>query len=122
MAEPIDAADIGAEDTLWRRVDRNMIDKNSDGTESVQSFAYRDQNQELSAYLARETTAPEVLALGLPEQVLIEIRARIIRGLGYKVVRDPEPTNAAHCLILPYPPRKDSKKMAHASTRVKLDQ
>jgi hypothetical protein len=122
MPEPIDAADISADDILWRRVDRNMIDKNSDGTESVQSFAYRDQNRELSAYLARETAAPEVLALGLPEQVLIEIQVRAIRRLGYNVVRDPEPTNAAHCLILPYPPRKDSKKMAYASKRVKLDQ
>src|SRR5258708_27671344 len=122
MAEPIDATGIGGEDILWRRVDRHMIDKNSDGTESVQSFAYRDQNRELSAYLARETTVAAVLALGLPEQVLIEIRVNVIRGLGYKVVRDPEPTNAAHCLILPHPPRKDSKKMGCASTRVKLDQ
>ena len=74
MAEPIDATDIGDEDILWRRVDRHMIDKNFDGSESVQSFAYRDQNRELSAYLARETTAEVVLALGLPEQVLIEIQ------------------------------------------------
>jgi hypothetical protein len=121
MAEPIDAVDIRDNDILWRRVDRNMIDSNADGTESIQSFAFRDQNRELSMYLGRETSSTAVLASRMPEQVLIGIRVSAIRELGYKVVRDPEPGNAAHCIILPYPPRKDSKKMACASTRVSLD-
>jgi hypothetical protein len=122
MAEPIDAGDISGEDILWRRVDQHMIHKNPDGTESIQSWAFKDQNHEVSAYLGRETTAAAVLALGKPEQVLIGIRAQAIRELGYKIVREPESTNAAHCLIIPYPQKKDLKKLSNASTRIKLDQ
>src|SRR5260370_40382709 len=99
MAQPIDAADITGEDILWRRVDKHMIAKNSDGTESIQSWAYKDQNHELSVYVARETTTSDVLRLGKPDQVLIGIRAQAIRDLGYKVIRDPESNNSAHCLI-----------------------
>jgi hypothetical protein len=119
MSETIGAADISGEDTLWRRVDGNMIAKNSDGTESLQSWAYKDQNHELSVYLARETTSGAVLAAGKPEQVLVGIRVQVIRDLGYKVVRAPEPDNAAHCLILPYPQKKaDRKRMSDASIRI----
>jgi hypothetical protein len=78
-----------------------MIDRNPDGTESLQSWAYKDQNHELSLHLARETTAETVLAAGKPQQVLVGIRVQVIRDLGYKVVRDPEPDNGAHCLIFP---------------------
>jgi hypothetical protein len=121
MPEAIDADDISGEDTLWRRVDKNMIAKNSDGAESLQSWAYKDQNHELSVYLARETTTETVLAAGKPEQVLVGIRVQVIRDLGYKVVRDPQPDNPAHCLILPYPQKKiDRKKMCDASIRVAL--
>lgn len=118
MHERCDAADIIGADILWRRVDKNMIDRNPDGTESVQSWAFKDQHREVSVYLGRETTVGTVLAAGKPEQVLIGIRAQVIRDLGYKVVRDPEPNNAAHCLILPYPENRTHRKaMASASAR-----
>jgi len=119
MPEPTDATDISDDDVLWRRVDKNMIDRNPDGTESLQSWAYKDQNHEVSVYLGRETTLEAVLAAGKPEQVLVGIRAQVIRDLGYKVVRDPEPNNRAHCLILPYPSSKTHRKaMASASARI----
>jgi hypothetical protein len=119
MPEAIDAADIGDDDILWRRVDRNMIDKGSTGKESLQSWAFKDQNHELSVYLSRETTMPVVLASGKPGQIVVSLKAAVIRGLGYKVVRDPEPDNSSHCLILPYPLKKaDRKAMAEASVTV----
>ena len=118
MAEPVDAPDIVGEDILWRRVDSNMLDKNTDGVESLQSWAYKDQHHELSVYLARETTVAAVLALGKPHQVVVALRVQVVRDLGYKVVRDPESDNKAHCLIYPYPLKKEHRRaMADASVR-----
>jgi hypothetical protein len=70
-----------------------------DVTESLQSWAYKDQNHELSVYLARETTRDAVLAAGKPHQIIVAVKAQIIRDLGYNIVRDPEPDNPSHCLI-----------------------
>jgi hypothetical protein len=122
MAERSDAPDISGADILWRRVDKHMIDRDPDGTECLQSWAYKDQHHEVSVYLGRQTTPEAVLAAGKPEQVIVGIRAQVIRDLGYKVVRDPEPNNAAHCLILPYPDKKAHRKtMAAASARINLE-
>ena len=67
-------------------------------------------------------TAETVLAAGKPQQVLVGIRVQVIRDLGYKVVRDPEPDNGAHCLIFPYPENRTHRKaMATASVPVKLE-
>src|SRR5713226_4681136 len=106
MPEAIDAADIAGDDILWRRVDTNMMDKNSDGTESLQSWAYKDQDHELSVYLSRETSKEAVLASGKSGQIIVGLKAAVFRDLGYIVVRDPEPDNGSHCLILPYPQKK----------------
>ena|ERR1700692_1459607 len=119
MPEPIDAEDIAGVDIMWRRVDGDMLEKNSDGIESLQSWAYKDQHHEVSVYLARETTTAAVLASGKPLQIVVAVRVQIIRDLGYKIVRDPEPDNKAHCLILPYPQKKAHRRaMADASVRV----
>ena len=119
MPEAIDATDIADDDILWRRVDSNMMDKGSDGAESLQSWAFKDQDHEVSVYLSRETTKEAVLACGKPGQIVVGLKAAVLRGLGYKLVRDPEPDNGSHCLILPYPQKKaDRKSMAEASVRV----
>jgi hypothetical protein len=119
MPEAIDAADIANDDIVWRRVGRDMMDKGPDGKESLQSWAYKDQNHELSVYLSRETTKQAVLALGKPDQIIVGLKVGVLRSLGYKVVRDPEPDNRSHCLILPYPHRKAHlRSMADASFRV----
>ena len=116
MPPRIDAADIPDTAILWRRVDPSMIDKVGN-VESLQSWAYKDQNHELSVYVANETTAEAVLAAGKPDQLVVRITAGFIRSLGYKVVRDPEPDNPAHCIIDPYPQKKaDRKAMALASS------
>src|ERR1700692_2535234 len=118
MPEPIDAEDIAVVDILWRRVDFDMLDKNPDGSESLQSWAYKDQHHEVSVYLARETTIAAVLAAGKPLQIVVAVNVQVIRDLGYKIVRDPEPANKAHCLILPYPQKKAHlRAMADASAR-----
>src|ERR1044071_720038 len=119
MPDPIDAPDIADDDILWRRVDARMLEANADGSESLQAWAYKDQNRELSVYLSRETTPQAVLSAGKPGQVLVGIRAGEVRKLGYKVVRDREAGNSAHCLVLPYPQKgADRKSMANASLRV----
>jgi len=121
MADPIDAADITDDDILWRRIDPGMIDQGPAGVESIQSWAFKDQSKEISVYLARETTQLAVLAAGKPGQILLGITARSIRALGFKVVRDPDPDNAAHCLVLPYPNKPMLKALAVASRRIEAD-
>ena|SRR5712691_5736811 len=122
MPESIDATDISDDDILWRRVDQNMIDSTPDGSESLQSWAYKDQNKEVSVYLGRETTVESVLSAGKLLQVIVGIQAGVVRKLGYKIVHDPEPDNTAHCLILPYPKKSaDRRAMAEASIRIKKE-
>ena len=120
MPEPVDAEDIVGGDLLWRRIDRNMVAREIGGTWSIQSWAYKDQHHELSVYLGRETTEANVLAAGKPNQIVIVVAAGIIRDLGYKIVRDPEPDDRSHCLVFPYPRKKaDRQAMAAASTPLK---
>lgn len=115
MPPKVDATDISDDAILWRRVDRGMIDKVGD-FESLQSWAFKDQNHEISLYVAAETSEKAVLAVGKLDQVIVSITAGDIRRLGYKVVRDPDPDNLAHCIIDPYPTKKAHfKAMALAS-------
>lgn len=115
MPPEIDAPDIADEDTLWRRVFKTMIHLD-EGKETLQSWAFKDSERELSIYLARETTEAAVLALGTPDQRIVCIKAGSIRAKGYKIVRDPEPDNIAHCLVMPYPqPKAHRKHMAEAA-------
>jgi hypothetical protein len=117
MPEP---GDIPGDEFIWRRIDKGMVDTAPDGTETIQSWAYKDQEHEISVSVAKETTKEKLLASGKPEQIIIAVRAQAIRDLGFDIVRKPEPENPAHCLILPYPKkRSEFQALAHASAPVK---
>lgn len=100
MRNLIDAPDIGDDAFLLRRIDSKMLDRT---TNTLQSWAWKDQHGELSVYVAAETTEERVLALGLPGQIVIRITAGTVRKLGHIVVRDPEPDAPSHCIIYPHP-------------------
>lgn len=68
---------------------------------------------EVSVFRASMTTHEAILR-DHPADSLGEIEARVPRGLGYKVVPDPEPGDpgAAHSVICPKATKSDAKKMA----------
>jgi len=103
MPARADATDIPDDADLWRRIDKRMLSQSPTGVKTLQSWAWKDQNKEISVYVVAETVVAKVLSAGKPEQILIKIKAGSVRKLGRIVTRDPEPDNAAHCLILPYP-------------------
>jgi hypothetical protein len=47
-------------------------------------------------YVAKEVSHEKVLACGLPDQEIVEIRAGDIRKLGYMIVREPDNCDASH--------------------------
>jgi len=113
MAARIDAGDISDDAILWRRVDARMVDRS---TNSLQTWAWKDQNKQLSVYVAAETTVEKVLVLGKPGQIIVRITAGTIRKLGHIIVRDPEPDEPAHCIIEPYPKDRILKKFCERSS------
>jgi len=58
-------------------------------TNTLQSWAWDDQQQEISVYYGAETSVEAVLAAGKPDQRIIRIAAGDVRRLGYIVARDP---------------------------------
>ena len=113
MRNLIDAADIGNDVCLLRRIDSKMLDR---ATNTLQSWAWKDQRGEISVYVATETTEERVLSLGLPGQIIIRITAGTVRKLGHIVVRDPEIDEPSHCIIFPHPSKRIMKKFCERST------
>ena len=88
-----------------------MFDVGPDGQPILQSFAFKAPGDELSMDVSAETTAEKVLESGLPDQKIVGIKAGKLRRLGYIIMRDPEPDDPAHVLVLPLPGK--SKKQKH---------
>src|SRR5437870_3469287 len=92
-----DAADIRAEDGLFRRITTvDHTSKQPDGTRLLTSFAFRENNDEFSMYVAAEITREKVLSCGQPGQEVIEIQAGQVRRLGYILIRDPDVCDDSH--------------------------
>ena len=88
---------IADDDELYRRLAPMMVKR--DGT--VSSVAYVKNGQpdnEMSVDLARLTTTAQTLA-SRPSFGIGVITARVPRGIGFEVIHDPLPGNAAHTLI-----------------------
>lgn len=111
MPPSVDDTSIDSDIVLWRRVNRSMLDVDSEGRQTLTSFAFKSQGDELSMDLSTETTRERVLEAGLPEQKIVGIKVGVLRELGYIIVRDPEPNDPAHVLVLPKPGK--SKKEKH---------
>lgn len=110
---PAWADDLSIDDDtiLWRRVSQSMFGVDSNGRPTLTSFAFKSPEDELSMDVSTETTADRVLAAGFPGQKIVGIKAGVLRKLGYLIVRNPEPDNPAHVLVVPKPGK--SKKQKH---------
>lgn len=111
MSARTDDLTIGDDEILWRRVIPGWI-KHETGSSRPVSVAFMDNlSNELSVFIASETTAEQVLQK-FPADSLVAIRMGAFRALNYGIKREPEDGNDAHCVILPAPRRKDAKSFA----------
>lgn len=60
--------------------------------------------------VSTETTRERVLGAGFPGQQIVGVKAGELRKLGYLIVRDPEPNNPAHVLVIPNPGKSSKQK------------
>ncbi len=110
MPPRTDDLSIDDETVLWRRVSPSMFNTDTQGNLILTSFAFKAPQDELSMDVSSETTREKALAMGFPGQRLVGIKAGTLRQLGYIIVRDPEPNNPAHVLVLPKPGKTKSEK------------
>lgn len=110
MPPRVDDLSITDDAVLWRRVNESLFDVGPGGELTLQSFAFRAPEDELSMDISTETTAEKVRAAGFPGQKIVSIQVGVLRRLGYFIVRDPEPDNPAHVLVLPAPGKSSKQK------------
>ena len=108
---------ITDDDELYRRIFPYYV--KPDGT--ISSAAYMTKSKkpdpECSVYLARLTTAEEVLrpGFGLPGQQVVVLAASIPLSIGLSVEHDPQPDAYAHCLIKGLTRASECDRLAEAS-------
>ena len=120
MPPRVDDPSIGDEVLLWRRILRNWLHREPDGTVRPASFAFIDRlSGELSVHIAALTTPSQALA-GRPEDSLVAIRAGLPRSFGLAIVRDPTPDDPSHALICPSPKRAQASKLSERAIWVVL--
>jgi len=111
----IDAPDISDDTVLWRAIYKGWVEKNSDGSETIQSWAFRHPTDEISANIARETTLERFYEKFNPSEYRIaEVTAGAARASANIVCRDPEVGDPSHVLICPPPGKPKNKKIADA--------
>ena len=103
-----DDASIGNDVVLWRAFSELQICLESDGTERPESWAFRDQTNEVSLFVAEETDLEWLSAL-LPGTRIASITAGDARECGYLVTRDPLPGQPSHALICPLAQTRKNK-------------
>lgn len=118
-----DDPELGNDVVLWRAVPREQIETNSDGTERIQSWAFRQfPDNEISADIAAETTLPRFCERFPPVQFrYAELTVADARDCGNIVCRDHEGGDPSHVLICPQPGKsrkriyKDAARLARRS-------
>lgn len=115
-----DDPQIGDDVVLWRAVPKRQIQIVHYGSESIESWAFRQfPDNELSAHIAAETTLQLFTAqFPLEEFRIAELTVGDARACRNFVCRDPEGGGASHVLICPtvgkarHQVYKDAKKLA----------
>lgn len=99
IEEIIDDDTVPHSATLWRRIFPEDIyfDSNINRRRAT-SGSLRDVEGAVSVDLAMLTTLDEAKARG-PGMAIAEFTAGVVRAVGCKVVKDPQPDNPAHTLI-----------------------
>ncbi len=103
-----DDASIGNGVVLWRAFSELQIYLEPDGTERPESWAFRDQTNEVSLFVAEETDL-EWLHTLLPGTRIASITAGDARECGFLVTRDPLPGQPSHALICPLAQTRKNK-------------
>ncbi len=99
-----DDPEIGDDVVLWRAVPKQQVEKNSDGTEKIQSwvFTQRHSNNEVSADIAAETSLVRFYERFDPSRFRIaEFTAGDARACNNVVCRDHEGGGPSHVLVCP---------------------
>ena len=113
------ADDSTIEDTevLWRLAHPSNIHIKN-GTPRPQSVLFIDRDTgEMSVVISSMTTLDD-FKKGFPEHSVVAVTAKDVRGLGYRVCRDPIPGNPAHAVIVPKMSRSNARKLAAKATLI----
>ncbi len=111
----VDDLSIGNETVLWRGIVPNWL-KTDPATGETKASSGAFNTDQLSVYIAAETTAAQVLATLPPGSRLQRFTAGDARAAVCIVVRDPSPPNLpSHALVL----RGDAPGMKLTSGQVK---
>ena len=110
-----DDPEIGDDVVLWRAIYKGWVEKNPDGTEEIQSWAFRHPTDEVSANIATETTLDQFNGWFSPTDYRIaEITVGDARNCGNIVCRDTEGGGTSHVLICPTLGKAKNKKIKDA--------
>jgi hypothetical protein len=117
MSPRQDEPAINDNSTLWRAVPPHQVCQGDEGSERAESWAFRSDDNEVSAWIASETDL-QVLKDRFPDFRVAEFTAGEARECGNIVVRDPVESDASHVVICPTPGKspsrikKDAKRLA----------
>jgi len=107
-----------ADDTvLWRAIPNSQICRGDEGTERPESWAFLSDDNEVSAWIAAETTL-EALKARFPNSRVARFTVGETRGFGNIVARDPVEGDPSHVVICPTVGkptkriRKDARRLA----------
>ena len=90
-------------DRLFRRVAPNQVEKNPDGSPRPSSAVFKtdEMSVNIESVMQKHQRPPEATLEGRPGDSLCSITPADVRAQGnYPIVRDPEPENPAHGLVL----------------------
>ena len=108
---------ISDDTALWRAVPNSHICPGDDGAERPESWAFRSDDNEVSAWIAEETDI-QALKARFPNSRIAEFTAGEARAYENIVVRDPVEGDISHVVICPTPGKptkrviKDARRLA----------
>lgn len=99
MPEPLDDVTIGDDERLLHRIrPHDIVVDSVTGQSRPSSAAFKSKSNIVSVDIASLTTPQRALE-NYPTFRLVEIEVGIVRSLGCRIVRDPQPGNPAHALV-----------------------
>jgi|SRR5579863_2497815 len=108
---------VSDDTVLWRAIPNSHICLGDDGAERSESWAFRSDDNEVSAWIAGETDL-QALKARFPNSRIAEFTAGEARGYENLVTRDPVEGDTSHVVICPTPGKpsrrvvKDARRLA----------
>ena len=91
---------IDGDDILYRRIIHYQYDEAAGAISASAFMRKRKLDPEVSVYLARLTDPREILAAGLPGQLLAALEAQVVFDAGLSVIHQPTEHFSGHCVIV----------------------